>query len=68
MTDFTPTRRTLRQRETRRAERQHDRHVANATLRDAVRALGAGDVNDWNEDGLEGEWAASGENGGQGDE
>ena len=68
MTDHIPTRRTLRQRETRRAERQHDRHVANATLRDAVRALGAGEADDWNEDGLEGEWAASGENGGQGDE
>ena len=68
MSDFSPTRRTLRQRETRRAERQHDRHVANATLRAAVKAIGGGEADDWNEDGLEGEWAASGENGGQGDE
>lgn len=61
MTDHIPSRRIMRQRETRRAERQHDRHVANATLRAAVKAIGAGEASDWNEDGLEGEWASSGE-------
>lgn len=68
MTHHDPKARTQRQRETRRAERQQERHVANATLRGAVRALGAGEADDWNEDAMEGEWAASGENGGQGDE
>ena len=68
MTHHDPKARTLRQRETRRAERQHDRHVANATLRTAVKAIGGGEASDWNEDAMEGEWAASGENGGKGDE
>lgn len=70
MSEAFPTRKLARRREpqTRKDIRQEERHKANAALRDAVRALGAGEVEDWNEDGLEGEWAASGENGGQGDE
>ena len=50
MTDHATNRRIQRQRESRRAERQHERHVANATLRDAVRAIGAGDAIDWPQD------------------
>lgn len=70
MTEAFPTRKLARRREpqTRKDIRQQERHVANATLRAAVKAIGGGEAGDWNEDGLEGEWAASGENGGQGDE
>lgn len=50
MTSHDPRKRTQRQRETRRAERQHERHTENAALRDAVRAIGAGDLSDWQED------------------
>lgn len=49
-----PIRRTLRQRDSRRAERQHERHIANATLRDAVRAIGGGEADFWDQDGGEG--------------
>lgn len=60
-----PKRRTQRQRESRRAERQQERHIANATLRDAVRAIGGGCATDWNEDATEGQRASGGENGGR---
>lgn len=55
MSQHEPTRRIRRQREARRAERQHERHVANATLKDAVRALGAGDADLWDQDEGEGQ-------------
>ena len=49
---FDPKKRTNRQRDSRKQERQHERHTANAALRDTVRAIGAGDVSDWpQEDG-----------------
>lgn len=51
MTHHDPKQRTNRQRDSRRAERQHERHTANAALRDAVRAIGAGDLEQWTEDG-----------------
>lgn len=44
-----PCARIQRQRESRRRERRHERHIDNAALRDAVRALGAGDVSDWDQ-------------------
>lgn len=50
MTEAAPTRRTQRQRDSRRAERQHERHTANAALRDTVRAIGAGDLDHWDEE------------------
>lgn len=50
MTQHDPTRRTQRQREQRRIERRHDRHTANAALRDQVRAIGGGEPGDWIED------------------
>ena len=49
-----PTKRIQRQREARRAVRQRERHAANAHLRAAVRALGAGEPEDWGMDGCEG--------------
>ena len=50
-----PTKRIQRQREARRAERQRERHAANAHLRAAVRALGAGEPEFWDHgDSLEG--------------
>lgn len=51
---YDPKARTRRQRETRRAERQTERHIAKATLRDAVRAIGAGDAEDWPQEPMEG--------------
>ena len=51
MTQHDPTRRTNRQRDSRKQERQHERHTDNAALRDTVRAIGAGDLSDWTEDG-----------------
>lgn len=54
MTEATPTRRTQRQRDSRKQERRQERHTDNAALRDAVRAIGAGDAADWpQEDGDE---------------
>lgn len=50
MTQHDPTRRTQRQREQRRIERQHDRHTANAALRDQVRAIGGVDLSHWDDD------------------
>ncbi|WP_158247943.1 hypothetical protein [Paracoccus sp. SY] len=54
MTQHDPTRRTNRQRDSRKQERRQERHTDNASLRDAVRAIGAGDIEQWQqEDGDE---------------
>lgn len=50
MTEAAPTKRTQRQRDSRRAERQQERHTANAAVRDMVRAIGGGDSDHWSED------------------
>ena len=50
MTEATPTRRTQRQRDSRKQERRQERHTDNAALRDAVRAIGAGDIEQWQEE------------------
>lgn len=44
-----PKARIQRQRDSRKQERRQERHTDNAALRDAVRALGAGDVSDWDQ-------------------
>ena len=46
-----PCARVRRQRDSRKQERRQERHRDNAALRDAVRAIGAGDVEQWEEDG-----------------
>ena len=44
-----PKARIQRQRDSRKQERRQERHTDNAALRDAVRALGGGDVTDWDQ-------------------
>lgn len=63
-----PTKRIRRQREQRRLERQQERHIAKSTLKDAVRAIGGGDADFWDQDGPDCEWASVGQQGGNGDE
>lgn len=50
MTEATPTRRTQRQRDSRKQERRQERRTDNAALRDQVRALGGGDLDHWDEE------------------
>lgn len=76
MTDHQPTRRTQRQRDSRRAERQQERHIANVReaaaraayakdgIAGAVAALGGGDADEWNEAAPECQ-RATGEHGGE---
>lgn len=42
-----PKARIQRQRDSRKQERRQERHTDNAALRDAVRAIGAGDIEQW---------------------
>lgn len=55
MTQHDPTRRTNRQRDSRKQERRQERHTDNAALRDAVRAIGAGDISHWDTDSERGQ-------------
>ena len=47
MTTHDPKKRTNRQRDSRKQERRQERRTDNAALRDAVRAIGAGDIEQW---------------------
>ena len=50
MTQHDPKARILRQRDSRKQERRQERHTDNAALRDAVRAIGAGDIEQWQQE------------------
>lgn len=55
MTDHATNKRIQRQRDSRKQERRQERHTDNAALRDAVRAIGAGDLDHWDTDSERGQ-------------
>ncbi|ATQ56189.1 hypothetical protein PYTT13_10470 [Paracoccus yeei] len=51
--DLSRQHRNQRERQTRREQRRQDRHIANADLRNTVRAIGAGEIEHWQHEGDE---------------
>ncbi|WP_167553478.1 hypothetical protein [Paracoccus yeei] len=48
--DLSRQHRNQRERQTRSEARRQDRHIANAALRDTVRAIGAGEIEHWQDE------------------